>query len=913
MRLVKALAALVALITVLFGIPALLLAWGHPMALLDVEWSSALQRPDDGTIVFGVLSLAGWVAWAILALTLVTEVICQLSRQRLRIRLPGVTWLQPVAGALVAMALTPVLTVRADDATPPPTVHAPAVPEAPVSKSQHPTVRTSGRVYEVRPGDELWSVAEAQLGSGTAWRTILACNPGMTADTVLVPGTTILLPEATTMAVADDRNAPHHITVTRGDTLWDLAETHLGDARRWPQLYAANRDIIADPDEIDVGWTLELPPRLSPPETVEETPSVPAEPEPESPPSSPPSDEASADELPAVVAGRRDEGAPVPPGTPATTAAPTASAPPPAPHHQEPPPPPGPDTSATSAAADSETALDLLGPIGGVLAASLVAGVAAHRHAQLLQRGVGRRIPSLAPALQRFFSALVHRCEDEPETPMEVGPTAVIVGWDDDSDVRIDLEGERCTVIAGADEHTAAMAATVVTGLLCANWSRSVEVVVVEPHDDWEALDDPRLTRQSSVEEALTDLQRVCAGRRLQLGHSDLSTVRADDDRADAWAPVVFVFCQPIRPGHLDRIHDCLALGKVGVSVVAATRDIPERSPASVLQIVSETAARISNTHREFQPQLLTRPARRAVISLFAAALDERTEPAPWWGDGDPAEVIDLPNTAPEPIKDDAMPAWSPHPDHPTLLVLGPVELTGAAGAPPARAAGQCLEYCAWLLLHPGATPTAMVRDLLVAEGTRRSNMSRLRTWLGSDSSGNPYLPDAYTGHITLAPDVTSDWERFEFLLSQGVQRTSTALLRQALSLVRGQPLEGVAFQWPWASQWHTDMVSMITDVAAVLADRYVADDDLDGALWALTQGHKAVGDDETLAVRRIQVLARAGEHAEVDAAVMHLTRRARTENRDLTPESIHRIQHALHLTGSNTGTVKKDVELLDR
>jgi len=190
-----------------------------------------------------------------------------------------------------------------------------------------------------------------------------------------------------------------------------------------------------------------------------------------------------------------------------------------------------------------------------------------------------------------------------------------------------------------------------------------------------------------------------------------------------------------------------------------------------------------------------------------------------------------------------------------------------------------------------------MVRELLVAETTRRSNMSRLRRWLGSDAENNPYLPDAYSGRISLAPSVTSDWERFQSLLAGGVNTSSTPLLHEALSLVRGKPLDGVSFQWPWTSQWLSDMTSMISDAATVLADRYLTEQDYPGALWAIEQGQLATGDDETLAVRRIQVLAQTGEGAEVDAAVMQLTRASRATNRDLSADSVRRVQHALHLS----------------
>src|SRR5699024_275084 len=109
-------------------------------------------------------------------------------------------------------------------------------------------------------------------------------------------------------------------------------------------------------------------------------------------------------------------------------------------------------------------------------------------------------------------------------------------------------------------------------------------------------------------------------------------------------------------------------------------------------------------------------------------------------------------------------------------------------GTPPARARKQCIEYCAWLLEHPASTATAMAAALVVAEGTRRSNMSRLRSWLGEGDDG-PYLPDAYSGRISLADDVSSDWHQLQLLVGRGVDRAGDGALIAALELVRGAPL----------------------------------------------------------------------------------------------------------------------------
>lgn len=55
--------------------------------------------------------------------------------------------------------------------------------------------------------------------------------------------------------------------VQRRDTLWDIAERHLGDPFRWQEIFQLNRGrpqadgtCLTDPDLIYVGWKLELPP-----------------------------------------------------------------------------------------------------------------------------------------------------------------------------------------------------------------------------------------------------------------------------------------------------------------------------------------------------------------------------------------------------------------------------------------------------------------------------------------------------------------------------------------------------------------------------------------------------------------------------------------------------------------------------
>jgi len=48
-------------------------------------------------------------------------------------------------------------------------------------------------------------------------------------------------------------------TVQRGDTLYKLARRFYNDAAKWRDIYDANRDVIKDPNKIEVGMKLVIP------------------------------------------------------------------------------------------------------------------------------------------------------------------------------------------------------------------------------------------------------------------------------------------------------------------------------------------------------------------------------------------------------------------------------------------------------------------------------------------------------------------------------------------------------------------------------------------------------------------------------------------------------------------------------
>ncbi|MFJ7249242.1 LysM peptidoglycan-binding domain-containing protein [Kitasatospora sp. NPDC098652] len=227
-----ALAALVTLLALLFGVPALLLYGTQAVASMGEVASGgvgeALTSPDDGRLFLWLLVVVGWLAWACFALSVLLEVPAQL-RGRIARRIPAFGWSQRMAAGLVGsvLALLPVAGsafAAVPELTQGPSAQAqltpgvqraalPAAQPAPApvqAADQQPTYT----VRDSRPADSLWSIAERQLGSGERWVEIAKLNDGRVmgdsgirfdAERPIQPGWELLMP---TDAKPDEAKAP---------------------------------------------------------------------------------------------------------------------------------------------------------------------------------------------------------------------------------------------------------------------------------------------------------------------------------------------------------------------------------------------------------------------------------------------------------------------------------------------------------------------------------------------------------------------------------------------------------------------------------------------------------------------------------------------------------------------------------
>lgn len=219
----RAVLAALALATLVLGVPVALWALDRSLRLTDgfalSQLSSALTRPDDGGLFLLALLVIAWTGWAMFSLSVVVEVGA-LVRGVPTPRLPLLKVPQRGAAALIATAA--LLMAPAGATSHPPVARAVAA-VVPVEVTHHPPPQSSTPASvepPVRPAAE-------DRGTGPAHPTV---------------------------------------TVARHDTLWALAETHLGSGQRFGEIVDLNRGrpqpdgrTLTDANWIYPGWVLRLP------------------------------------------------------------------------------------------------------------------------------------------------------------------------------------------------------------------------------------------------------------------------------------------------------------------------------------------------------------------------------------------------------------------------------------------------------------------------------------------------------------------------------------------------------------------------------------------------------------------------------------------------------------------------------
>ncbi|RHV99201.1 LysM peptidoglycan-binding domain-containing protein [Cutibacterium acnes] len=265
MTVIRRIGALVALLVVIAGLPAGLVAAGAPLVPSGLSWAHVrhlLVTPDmTGSVLVWLVSLIGWIGWAWFALAVAAEAVTMLSGQRLHWHMPGPRLARRVAAGLLiaAFAGAPAATSAAHaveathvavaaQASP---AHAAGTQDSPATTSQAPDASTTPKIwktYTVRANDYLWKIAEHYYGDGAQFRRIAEAS-GIDPHSELKAGQKLILP------VPKNTAAVH--SVKAGEYLWKIAEHYYGDGAQFHKIAEASG--IDAHSDLAVGQKLIIP------------------------------------------------------------------------------------------------------------------------------------------------------------------------------------------------------------------------------------------------------------------------------------------------------------------------------------------------------------------------------------------------------------------------------------------------------------------------------------------------------------------------------------------------------------------------------------------------------------------------------------------------------------------------------
>ncbi|HEY6279536.1 MAG TPA: hypothetical protein VIX86_24765, partial [Streptosporangiaceae bacterium] len=686
------------------------------------------------------------------------------------------------------------------------------------------------------------------------------------------------------------------------ESLWEIAQNHLGDGRRYREIFELNKDRM-QPDGskltiaslIRPGWILRMPRDANGPGiklvTLHERAAEPAPPASAPPTSAPPASAppTSAPPTTAPPTLAPPTTAPTTPGQTGLGPAPAAS---PRPHRVAPA-----HAGAVSRAAESPVFPYELAA-AALLAAGVLSALGRRRREQLWQRAFGRRVPSPAgPAaaaevalrlgasepstrvldtglrylsqalavqgrpLPTVFAAHIGRENlDLWVAPADPGAPAPWVAVGDGQVWRLPV-----SVVPGLDADQVAQAVPPYPGLVSIGTDATGRVLVdleaahgliavtgYRAHAVLAAMAAELATNSWSGPMSLTlvgfgaDLtalapERITSVATLAEALPALAA-RAElaaQSRAEPfWTPHYLISAVPPSPAERSEL---LRLARNRHAAAAGYVVAGEVAGATWTWEVNERGRlRTGLLGLDVQAQLLPAEQYEAVLDLFAVA----AEPA------GVALSAPLPDAAPAEhlVPGSAMPV--------EITMLGRAGVRAPGMIEPERL-GLATEVVVFIAAHPGGVHPNVLGAAIWPRGVtpevRDATLARVRDWLGRDEIGRPHLGTDASGRLRLGSQVRVDWRVFCALLARAAGTdppAEEAALAQALGLVTGPFLDGVEpgrYTWLASDGLAFEAAARVADAAHRLVHLRLGRDDPHGALQAARAGLRLAFDDELL------------------------------------------------------------------
>jgi len=463
-------------------------------------------------------------------------------------------------------------------------------------------------------------------------------------------------------------------------------------------------------------------------------------------------------------------------------------------------------------------------------------------------------------------------------------PTLITLGRDEAGIVLGNLETAGTLTIVGSPDDARTFLSTAVLELGTSPLTDQTTIHLAGAgHEATSALDPLRLELTDDPDRALKQLRSIADQKADSLracGLRDLQEARLRGELSELWPADVLVL--PASPELDIRTPDANAIETGAGTAILNTATTADPTGTGWTLYTGAGRWRLEPFGITIRPQRPNADEISALVEILRIAqpgtiVDDLAEPAS--------------TAATEPVTVDQHAAreWAPA-GAPMIRLLGPLDIVGTRGPnPDSNRRRRITELAAYLVLHPNAD-RHQIEDAIwpgdrVSVATRNATMSRLRSWLGSNPAGQPYVPPvAGRDGYRLAAEVTSDWHEFLRLSNRGYAAAQHGLpdLEAALALVRGRPFAGInPATYTWAEGDIQDMISAITDVAHTTATLLLETGEPARARTAAGRGLLAEPCSERLFRDALTAAHRRGDTADTAELIQRLHRLAR----DLEPD----------------------------
>jgi hypothetical protein len=425
-------------------------------------------------------------------------------------------------------------------------------------------------------------------------------------------------------------------------------------------------------------------------------------------------------------------------------------------------------------------------------------------------------------------------------------PGLVSIGTNSSGRVLVDLEvAHGLIAVRGPRQVVQAALSALAVELVTNRWSDQMQVTLVGFGDGLAELAPDRVRIVRTLDEALPELERRSAELRDAMASAGIDSVLTGRSRsrdAAQWAPDYLIMGMPPTQAQAERL---LALARSRYRMAAGYVIAGDVRGASWTWDLSENGQlRADALGFDLEAQLLPPEQYAAMVKLVRGASI---------GTGVPLAAL-APNAAPPAhlLPGSRMPV--------EVVLLGQVAVQAPGPLEPDRLA-LATELVVHLAAHPDGVHTNVLAGAVwprgVSNEVRDATLSRVHAWLGTGEDGQPNLLTDPSGRLRLGPGVRIDWQVFRALFALASQSASasdaqaeTGYLEQALALVSGQFLDGrdsSRYAWLATGDVEYEVTATVADAAHRLSGLRLAAGDADGAMEAARAGLRLAFNDEIL------------------------------------------------------------------